>query len=164
MRVHRNTVAAAVLFICACSSPTSRSESAELREETARTKLYQLSWLAGDWRMERADGYTEECWLPAQGGVMLGLGFSVDAEKMKSFEYLRIETRGDSLVYVASPNGEGPSIEFSLTDLTLTGVLFENPDHSFPNWICYQLVSPESVVATIGGETGTIEFCYVRKD
>ena len=149
----------ATVLLGACST-TAKLESPQLKAQVARTKLYQVSWLSGVWRMEREEGFTQETWLPATSGMMFGIGFTTKNDLMRAYEYLRIETREDSLVYVAQPHGKSPGVEFYLSDLTADTALFENPDHDFPQWIRYERTGPESCVATIGGEAGLIEFHY----
>ena len=41
-------------------------------EKPAVARLAELAWLAGHWRGEGLSGTTEELWLPAEGGAMLG--------------------------------------------------------------------------------------------
>lgn len=113
--------------------------------------------------MKRTDGYTQETWLAPSAGVMLGIGYTVDDDKMSAYEYLRIETRSDSLVYVAQPQGQSPGIEFYLSDLNIDTALFENPKNDFPKWIRYDRIHEESCLATIGGDSGTIDFAYKRE-
>lgn len=161
MRPH--LILALGLSLTACTTTTTILESEQLEARTARTKLHQISWLSGTWHMAKPEGYAEEKWLPPQGGMMMGLGYTIEGETTKAFEYLRIETREDTLVYVALPQGRGPGVEFYLTNLTNEEALFENPEHDFPKWIRYQRTGPESCKATIGSDTGSIAFLYDQR-
>ncbi|MFT7477361.1 MAG: hypothetical protein ACI80N_000635 [Gammaproteobacteria bacterium] len=127
----------------------------------APTMLEELEWLVATWRVSRSDGFIEETWIPAAGGAMLGIGRTVTNGRMTSFEYLRIEQRGDRLVYVAQPGGRAGT-EFEMADRSDQHVLFENPDHDFPKWLLYERREDGSVMATAGNDESQLEFDYAR--
>jgi len=133
-----------------------------LEELEARDRLQRVAWLTGTWQMERPDGFTREEWGAPAGGVMLGTGCTVRDDEMVAFEFLRLETRGKSLIYVAHPGGRSPGVEFELRMISGRAVRFENPEHDFPTWIEYERTGPDSCMATIGGDAGTVEFHYER--
>jgi len=149
------------LAIAACST-TDSAQSPPTGGLSERAQLHRLSWLTGTWRTERPDGYVAETWLPPQGGVMLGIGYTITGDELEFFEYLRIEAREGSLVYVAQPAGQSPGVEFLMTDITGEGALFENPEHDFPEWICYQRTSEGRCTASVGGKEGKLEFDYTK--
>ena len=96
----------------------------------------QLDWLAGCWG-EIGKTSTEECWLPARGGTMLGVHRDAHADGA-IFEYLRIVWQADgSVVYHASPMGK-PATAFALVEVTARAVRFENPEHDWPQRIVYE--------------------------
>ncbi len=80
----------------------------------------------------------EELWFPPRGTVMVGLHVDTFPSGRSFFEYLRIESAGDTLVFIASPMGRTPT-RFPATLLEARSVVFENPDHDFPNRIEYRL-------------------------
>jgi hypothetical protein len=97
-----------------------------------------LDWMAGDWIAIAGDQWTEEHWLPARGGVMLGLNRSGRADRLAGFEFMRIAPdAGGRPVFHASPGGAAP-VAFPLTAATPTSALFENPAHDFPTIIRYR--------------------------
>ena len=64
-------------------------------------------WLAGRWcTAESPRGQTCEQWLPAAGGMMLGVSQTVRGGKTAEFEFLRIAMDGDAAVYLAQPGGK----------------------------------------------------------
>ena len=103
-------------------------------EPTAQ--LARLSWMAGAWASQSADEWSEEHWLPARGGTMLGVHRDVRGPRTTAFEFLRIEARPDGLVYLASPGGRPPT-EFRAIEVGDERVVFENPRHDFPQRILY---------------------------
>jgi hypothetical protein len=125
--------------------------------------LEQLKWLAGSWQMDKAGKVIEEQWTTPAGGIMLGVGRTIANGKAVEFEFLRIEQRGDSLVYVAQPGGQVPT-EFKLETVTENEVVFANLQHDFPKKVRYTRNADGSVTARIEDETGekAISFPYKR--
>jgi len=119
-----------------------------------RPAIERLAWLAGHWQGRNADVLMEELWLPPRGGLLLGLHRDLPEASDAFFEYLRIETRPDGLYYVASPRG-GKATAFRLTEMSARRVVFENPEHDFPQKISYWLDDAGEVLhARIEGRPG----------
>lgn len=114
--------------------------------------LERLGWLAGTWvERDPAQGVVvEERWSPPLGGTMLGVGRTVVGTKTSYFEYLRLEDRGDEIVYVAAPKGD-LATEFSLTTSGNGLAVFSNPDRDFPRRIVYRRLG-DTLLARIEGE------------
>ena len=117
----------------------------------AKAVIGDLGWLAGAWTGTRSSGSSiEERWSPPKGGAMLAVSRTVNTKgKMGLFEYLRIIERDGGLVYVAQPGGRPPT-EFTLTELTKSRAVFENPRHDYPKRIAYELSADGRLSATIG--------------
>jgi hypothetical protein len=93
----------------------------------------------------------EELWLPPAGGAMLGLHRDVAGGRMVSFEFLRIEETERGLVYLSQPRG-GPVTPFHAAQVTGKRVVFENPEHDFPQRILYWLDEEGALHARIEGK------------
>lgn len=114
---------AAVLLVAA--SPLPRAATA-------------LDWLAGHWVEERGESWTEEQWLPARGGILIGVNRSGRGDRPAAFEYMRIGTGADGgLYFFGSPAGAAP-VAFRLTAAEGQTAVFENPAHDFPVEIRYR--------------------------
>lgn len=95
------------------------------------------AWMSGTWRSTSASGsVTEEVWSTAEGTLMTGMHRNLRPGKATWFEFLRIERRGEELVYVAMPGGGTPT-EFKATHVENGTITFENPAHDFPKRIRY---------------------------
>lgn len=117
-----------------------RKEQDIVRRPPVKAKIDALAWLAGDWNGKKFNSTIEELWGPPAGGSMLAAARTVNAaQKMTQFEYLRIEERGTTLVYVAQPGG-GKATEFTLVELAEGRAVFENPLHDHPQRITYERV------------------------
>ncbi len=115
-----------------------RKEEDIVRRPPVKAKIDALAWLAGDWTGTKFKTSIEELWSPPAGGSMLAVSRTVNsAKKMSAFEYLRIEERGTTLVYVAQPGG-GRATEFTLVELGANRAIFENPMHDHPQRITYE--------------------------
>lgn len=94
-------------------------------------------WMTGTWRTTSPSGATtEEIWSAADGTLMTGTHRNIRPGKSTWFEFLRIERRGDGLVYIAMPGGAAAT-EFPATSVGEADVTFENPQHDFPKRIRY---------------------------
>jgi hypothetical protein len=108
----------------------------------AEATISDLTWLAGYWMSNKRGTLAEECWLPPEGSVMLGLHRDASDDGDTFFEYLRIMQTAEGIYYYATPQGYDTT-KFKLTALSEDGsshqVVFENPEHDFPKLIRYTL-------------------------
>lgn len=124
-------------------------------------KIETLGWMAGRWRSEGEHGLTEELWMPPAGGLMLGLHRDLFPSGKVFFEYLRIESSAGGPLYQASPAGRPPT-PFRAVELSERHVVFENPDHDFPQRIIYRLDSDGALLAAVEGEGRRKEWRWER--
>ncbi len=96
-----------------------------------------LAWLAGHWSREEGERWTEESWTPPRGGVMLGHSRSGRGDRLREFEFLRVQAGADGVpAYIAQPSGLEPVV-FPLVGRDGTSATFENPAHDYPQRITY---------------------------
>ncbi|HUP49790.1 MAG TPA: DUF6265 family protein [Thermoanaerobaculia bacterium] len=133
-------------------------------QTTALLLLLTLpAWMSGTWRATSSSGtVTEEVWSAADGTLMTGMHRDIGPGKKTWFEFLRIEQRGEELVYVAMPGG-GPPTEFKATAVGTSKITFENPQHDFPKRIHYWREDGR-LCAAIDGGTGekARRWCWER--
>jgi hypothetical protein len=115
-------------MLAACNAGASGAEPAATPEYT---------WIAGHWCLESRGTLIEEHWLPARGGLMLGVGRTVKGGTTVSFEFLRIEWKDGVAHYLAQPQGAPPTA-FRLTASGPNWARFENPLHDFPRRVEYR--------------------------
>ena len=123
--------------------------------------LDRAAWLAGCWRLEAGGLVTDEQWSAPLGGVMLGTSRTVRDGRTVEYAYLRLETRGEDVVYVALPSRQAET-EFALVPGPGRALAFENPEHDFPKRITYTPLGSDSLVAAISGGGREISFPYAR--
>ncbi len=137
--IARRFAAALALFVLTFTFAPARAAS-----------LASLAWMTGSWSGIQDGVTSEEHWSTPQGGLMLGMHRDVKEGRAVSFEFLRVVARGDSLVYVALPRGRNET-PFPMKSLAGKRVVFENPQHDFPQRILYWQTRPNELHARIEG-------------
>ncbi len=99
---------------------------------------------------------------------MLGMNRTVRDSKTVAFEFMRIVEQDDGgLEFIASPSGQSTA-SFLMVSVKDREVIFENPDHDFPQRIIYRLVSDEDLLGriegTIDGEERAVDFPMKRTE
>ena len=124
-----------------------------------------LGWLAGCWQGRSGTRLVEEQWLAPRGGALLGMSRTTRGDSLVTFEFMRIAEAGDTLVFAAAPAGQPPA-EFRGRAPRDGEVVFENPEHDFPQRISYRRAGADSLVARVEGTRGgaqrAFDFPYVR--
>ncbi len=120
-------------------------------------------WLAGHW-CNSSDGESgEELWLPAAGGLMLGVNRTVASGRATQFEFLRIESGNGVPTYIAQPGGAAPTA-FARSDSGENWMRFSNPAHDFPQHIEYRREGNQLKASIAGpdedGKEMRIDFAY----
>lgn len=110
---------------------------------------HELEWLVGHWCGDRNEDFIEEHWMSTRGDLMLGLSRTVRGTKTSNFEYMRVESEGGEVVFVAQPQG-APPVRFKRTAGGADWARFENPAHDFPNRVEYRR-TPTGLHAEIAG-------------
>lgn len=114
------------------------------------TTVASLDWLAGCWAGSGNTQYTEQ-WMAPAGGMMLGMSRTVRPGKSTLFEFIRIVEDAGKLYYIARPSDQ-PEARFTLKKSSPLELIFENPQHDYPQRIVYRLQPDGSLVARIEGK------------
>lgn len=131
----------------------------------AQARVAQVGWLAGCWQLADGRRIVEEQWNRPLGGIMLGVGRTLQGDSLVEFEQVRLFERRGRLVYAAAPSGQSPA-EFTSVSVSDSGVTFENLNHDFPQRVRYRRAGPDSLLARVEGlRRGTlrgVDFVYRR--
>jgi len=98
----------------ATASVATQSPATAPNESPAATRgtLESLAWLAGCWRGNVNQREFREDWMPARGGMMLGVTQTVTQGATQDYAYLRIDkSAGGILQYVVLAPGQ-PELKF----------------------------------------------------
>jgi len=131
-------------------------------------EISDVSWLSGCWASDGGEPGSGEQWTSPAGGSMLAVSRTVRNNKTTAFEFVRIvETEDGGLLYIALPSGQTLTT-FVMVSLSADEVVFENPDHDFPQRVAYQRLSADRLVGRIegtnNGEQRRIEFPMTAVD
>lgn len=122
-----------------------------LASGNACADISDLSWMTGCWALTGQESGSIEQWSGPAGGTMFGFSRVVSNGKTVAFEYLRIITEDDDVIaLIASPSGQ-ETARFELKEMSEDKVVFENPDHDFPQTIIYRLDVDKNLIGRIEG-------------
>lgn len=151
-----STLALVALTACTAAMPAADEPLAK-----------RFAWMSGHWCSRLGESAIDEYWLPAAGDLALGVGRTVKAGKVTTYEFMRIETHDGVTRYVSLHDGQ-PATAFRLTDSGADWARFENPQHDFPKRIEYRR-NADGLHAEIAGpgrdgKEQVIGFEYLRCD
>lgn len=151
----------------ACSS--SKTDDENVAESPKQIDLTR--WLIGAWHGQSKDAMNYEVWKEDNDSTLSGRSYSINIDgDTVSSEFIKLVQRNDELVYIPTVPGQnkGIPIEFKLTFINRHKMIFENPEHDFPQMITYEYLSTDSLVAEIsggvGGERRAIQFPMRRSE
>lgn len=96
----------------------------------------QLGFLAGCWEVFGQG--VEEQWMKPAGGSLLGMSRTVKAGKTVFYEQILIRKTGEDIFYEVRLGGQPKVTAFKLVKIGEGEVVFENPEHDFPQRILYR--------------------------
>lgn len=150
---------AAMLLATLCGLAAAAARAADSAVEP-------LAWLSGCWQAQGGEPGSVEQWLAPAGGTMLGVSRTVRQGRTVEFEFMQLRQLPDgTLAYIPQPSGRPPTV-FRLLSLGSAEVVFENPEHDFPQRIAYARPESSRLRARIegvrNGAARSIEFAFSR--
>ena len=134
-----------IILLCLLLSP------GLARGEEKGVTLNDLAWLKGCWNSSHNGRTVTEHWLKPAGGTMLGISRTVAEGKTVEFEFMQIRQDANAEIrFIAKPSGQ-PEATFKLIKGSDREVIFENPQHDFPQRVIYRLQSDGSLLGRIEG-------------
>jgi len=125
----------------------------------------RVQWLQGCWRSVRGETTIEEQWMVPRGATMLGMGRTVRGGKTVEYEMVLIKEHNGRLAYEAHPSGQ-PTATFTAATVADGSVVFENPQHDFPQRVGYRRNGADALEAWIEGQANgksrRVDFSYQR--
>jgi hypothetical protein len=127
--------------------------------------IADFDWIGGHWCGGTAPERIEEYWMPARGGMLIGMGRTTRAERTLSFEFMRIVAADSPPAFIAQPNGAA-AVSFKWSAGGANWARFENPAHDFPKRVEYRRdgdrLHAEIAGPGDGGKEKIIPFDYQR--
>jgi hypothetical protein len=109
--------------------------------------------MVGDWSGPDGDGIAEEHWTAARGGTMLGTNRTTKGDATTFFEFLRITSDANGVVYWGAPLGKNAT-PFKLVKVDGARAVFENSEHDYPQRILYARDGATLTARVEGRENG----------
>lgn len=126
--------------------------------QEARPTVDDLAWLTGCWAGGDTSGHFVEHWMKPAGGMMIGMSRTVANDKIREYEFLQIRQEGNGdIYYIAVPSGQKETW-FKLVRFREREVVFENPQHDFPQRIIYRIENDSVLVARVEGSEQSADF------
>ena len=130
------------------------------------SSIDELKWLAGCWASVGGETGSGEQWTMPAGNTLFGVSRSVKDGNTVAYEFMQIRSNdAGEIEFIAKPSGQ-TGATFLLKNLTENEVIFENPQHDFPQRIIYRLENLGSLIARIEGDvngmTRTVNFPLQR--
>lgn len=118
--------------------------------------------LIGVWEIENEQAY--ERWSKNPDGTYTSVMFTYQAADTNFSEKVKIYKQQNNWIFETLVKGQngGQAVKFTSTQLSNTGVTFENPAHDFPKTIHYALESATLLRAFIAGGSDTVRFNFAR--
>ena len=110
----------------------------------------QARWLLGEWVSKTG---VHEQWQRQRETSFSGRSFFMNGKDTMVMETIQLEQRGNDLFYIPTVKNQngGQPVPFKMTKISAGELVFENPDHDFPQKISYTKVGMDSLHAEISG-------------
>jgi uncharacterized protein DUF6265 len=136
-----------------------------LGQAPATLSVESLRWLAGCLEMRSGDRVVEEYRMGLRAGSMLGMARTTSSRGLLEYELTLIQEKAGKILLEAHPSGQAAAV-FLATSANADSVVFQAPEHDYPQIVGYRRSGPDSVIAWIDGKQGAerqkIEFPYRR--
>lgn len=128
-----------------------------------RDNIKIAEWLIGTWENKTSRGTIFENWNKVDENEFAGRSYMLREEDTVIFENIRLIQEEKGLFYapVVKEQNKGQAVRFALKSISEMKIVFENPQHDFPQIISYSKISSDSLVAEIYG-TKNGQFHKVR--
>lgn len=122
-------------------------------QTAATAQISKAEWLAGTWENKTSRGITYETWKKVNAQELRGASYSLKGTDTLFHETVRLLQKDDQLYYIPTVNGQnnGQPVRFALKEATDERLVFENPQHDFPQVVSYSRIGADSLVAKISG-------------
>lgn len=124
-----------------------------LKQPQNRCLESHYSWIIGKWQSGSENGLVVEEWVRENDSVFFGKNYLVHDNDTNLLETIKLVQVQDLIFYIPAVIGqnEGKPVEFLMTYGSSKKMVFNNPNHDFPQTITYQRIGEDSLCATVSG-------------
>lgn len=143
--------------------------SCQKKESVEKDKIKIADWLIGNWENKSPDGLLTEDWQKVNDSTFSATSYFIKGKDTLHFEKIVLSQKGEKLTYSATVNGQNndKAIDFPSTSETATKLVFENPQHDYPQKITYTKGANNTLTAEVTGKLQgkltTERFIMVKK-
>lgn len=115
--------------------------------------ITKAEWLIGTWENKTQRGSIYETWNKTNENEFSGKSYIVKEKDTIFFENIRLVQEQDGLFYIpiVENQNDGLPVRFTTKTISENQLVFENPQHDFPQIISYTKITADSLVAEISG-------------
>lgn len=115
--------------------------------------IVKTKWLLGTWENKSSRGSIYETWTKVSATEMNGKSYALKDLDTIFYETIKLVQEPEGLYYIPTVKNQNDMlpVKFTLKSISESAMIFENPDHDFPQMISYSLIEPDSLVAEISG-------------
>ncbi|MDR2009900.1 MAG: DUF6265 family protein [Bacteroidales bacterium] len=116
-------------------------------------ELKTAKWLIGVWENKTDRGSIYEEWIKINDNELAGKSYVLKGTDTIVFETMRIVHEQEKVFYIPIVKGENNDLPVYFNSKLITGdkLIFENPEHDFPQVISYTRTGKKSLIAEISG-------------
>lgn len=115
--------------------------------------IQKAEWLIGTWENKTQKGSIFETWTKSGENEFSGKSYSVKDKDTIIFENIRLLQENKKLFYIPAVKNQnnGLPVRFAAKSISENQLVFENPQHDFPQIIAYTKITSDSLIAEISG-------------
>lgn len=115
--------------------------------------IAKTKWLLGTWENKSSRGSIYETWSKINATEMNGKSYALKDLDTIFYETIKLVQEPEGLFYIPTVKNQNDMlpVKFTLKSISESEMIFENPDHDFPQMISYSLIAPDSLLAEISG-------------
>ena len=111
----------------------------------------QLAFMAGCWQGPFGDQVNQEMWMRPAAGTMLGTARNEKGIQTTFTEFAMIHVNNGKLAITVQSGMTSDKTTFPMVTLKSGEVVFENPQHDFPQRILYRSTGRNGLFAKVDG-------------
>ncbi len=115
--------------------------------------IKKAEWLIGTWENKTSKGSVYETWNKESDDKLLGKSYIIKEKDTIVFENIQLVQEKSGLFYIPTVKKQNNNlpIRFATKTISETKLIFENPQHDFPQIISYTRIGNDSLIAEISG-------------